>query len=520
MYSKMDVWQSRAARLIVIVILCVHPLYVSPKRYLGLTGEKYRFFVAFMCVALLAVLIIWIARMTRKPRLLPRSKLQFADYAILGFAAVTIISAILSPYKGDMNVWSGFEERFDGAITQLLYISAFFAVSRWYKPRAQDLALFGISAILVALIGILQFYGMDIFKLWPNHLASYYRENFFHIHFRTTLGNTNIVSTYVCVAMLLSGFLFVRAESKWRPLWLSASALNFWLMELADADSGRIGLLVTMVMAIPFIIETRKSFGRTLILASSWIATYTLQKLFYEAIILHSRTAGSLLKFALAAALLLAVGVLLTRRGKGRSSGGNTKWKLGVALIAVCIIGGFAGIEVLGRQDPEAGDTNIIYELREIIHGRVRDEFATYRIYIWRNALEMFPKNPIIGSGPDTFYHAFPEEAQGIVDEDYENAHNEYIQILICQGILGLACYLAFIMALLLKSIPKAFKNPMIMAVLAAFFGYCVQAFFNLSVPIVTPMLWIFAGMLASKKVRETAMEETGPIAQGSGVLY
>jgi len=498
MYAQIDVWQARAARLLVILILCIHPLYFNSARYIDLTRHKFVFFVICVSVVMLFVIIIWISRMTRSPRLVPQDRLYLTDWAILGFAAVTLLSAIFSPYKGETDVWLGFSERHDGAITQLLYVAVFFIVSRWYKPRERDFTLFGVSAALVALIGIFQFYGMDFFKLWPNDMTKYHVENFYHIFFRSTLGNVDIVSSYVCVAVLLCGFLFIRMKSKWKPLWLAASALNFWLMELAGAYSGRVGLFGAFVLALPFIVESRKTLGRTLMLASSWIAVYTLQKLFYDALILQARTVGSLLPYAAAAVLLLAGGILLVRWGKEPDPDAKSKWKLGVILIAACLVTGIAGVEILGRRDEVSGK-DMIYELREVLHGNVRDEFGTYRMYIWRNALEAYPNNPVIGTGPDTFYYAFPEEAHGFVGQKYENAHNEYVQILICQGIIGLVCYLVFLVGLLLKSIPKSFKNPLLMAALAAFTGYIIQAFFNISLPIVTPILWVFAGMLANR---------------------
>jgi len=281
-------------------------------------------------------------------------------------------------------------------------------------------------------------------------------------------------------------------------------------MILADADSGRIGLIVALVLAIPFIIDSRKILGRFLILASTWVGAYTLHTLFYQALILKERTVGSLFPYALAVIGLLAAGILLTKWGQEKDSGAQIKWKLGVILIAACLIAGIVGVEVLGRQDPETENTNFIYELREVLHGNIQDEFGTYRAYIWRNAFEVFPEYPIIGSGPDTFFYAFPEDAHRIVDEDYENAHNEYIQRLICQGILGLILYLVFLGGILLKSIPKAFKNPLVMAALAAFVAYLAQAFFNISVVIASQMMWVLAGMLASKRVREATLREMG----------
>jgi len=156
-------------------------------------------------------------------------------------------------------------------------------------------------------------------------------------------------------------------------------------------------------------------------------------------------------------------------------------------------------VEVLGRWDEGEAYPGRIYEIREVMHGNLRDEYATYRIYIWRNALSVYPEHPIIGSGPDTFLNVFPEESHGIVGEQYDKAHNEYLQILICQGILGLFCYLVFLGAVFARPISESFRNPMTMAVLAAFTGYCIQAFFNISLPIASQILWVFAGMLTRR---------------------
>jgi len=539
-YAKIDVWQTRAARLLVLLMLCVQPLYLNKHRYVDLTQHKFVFFLICMGIVLLAVLIIWIARLTRSPRLLPEDKLSVADWAILGFAAVTVVSALFSPYRGAVlgppyegtyNIWTGYPERHDGVITQLLYVAIYFIVSRWYRPNKNDFALFGLSASLVALIGILQFYGMDFLSLWPNDNPKYYAENFYNIFFRSTLGNINIVSTYVCVAVLLCGFLFVKMKSRWRPLWLIGSALNFWMMELADSDSGRVGLLVAMVLMIPFMIESRKTLGKTLILGASWVSAYALQLLFYEVRAREARTTESLQPYAAAAFVLAVAGAALLIFGKEKGPDAQAEpdekeqltqrkrwgqwaqrkqWKqlaLGLALIVLCIIAGFAGIEIIGSRDAEAGKTSsIIYELREIMHGNIEDHFASARIYIWRNAMEAFPKNPIIGAGPDAFYYAFPEEAHGYQNTFFENAHNEYLQYLICQGILGLLCYLVFIGGTLVKAVPQAMKNPFVLATLAAFTGYCIQAFFNLSLPITSQLLWVCAGVLASKRVREVVV--------------
>ena len=542
MYAKAEPWQNRIAAFVFIMLMCVQPLFLTPQRYIGLTKQKFVFFVVCMAFAALLAIIVWLYRLTRTPSLLPQEPMALADWAVLGFALVTLISALFSPYRKETNVWIGIPEpegRYDGALTQMLYVVAYFIISRWYKPKTRDTALFGICAVVVALLGILQFYGMDFLKLWPNDMREYHVENFYEIFFRSTLGNTNIVSTYVCVAILLCGFMYVRVKSKWQPVWLAASALNFWLMELADADSGRVGVAAALLLMIPFIIQNRRTIGRTLILAGSWLVVYALQKLLYDVNILGARTISSLGLYLVAAAAALAAGIALTViRGGGRGSRSGRAGRAGAAwtgseaaddsaaqdpavirrkalagvlLVVAIIAAGFSAVEILGKREAEKESPGgIIYEIREVLHGSIADELGTNRVYIWRNALKALPKNPIIGSGPDTFLNAFPQEAQRYYGQEYDKAHNEYIQILICQGIIGLFCYLVFIVAVAVKAIPAALRDPLAMAALAAFAGYCVQAFFNISVPIGSQMLWVIAGLLLCRSRDGTASRILG----------
>ena len=500
-----DLWQGRIARLLIFFALCIQPLFVFPAGrmtfYFDLTTFKFAFFAIYMIILLVAIAIVWISRMLRTPRMLPKGKLSIADWAVLGFAAVTILSSLFSPYKDEANLWVGRPDRHDGAITQLLYVAVFFIASRWYKPRKSDFKLFGISATIIALLGIFQFFGWDIL----DYLLSDRGDQVIIVHDQlSTLGNTNFVSTYASVVALLFGFLYVKASSKWRFLYLTASALCIWMMFISNADSGLVGILAALLFALLYVIESRQVFGRLLILGSFWLIAYILRT-FLLGIVHGSRPVTDLLPLAAAALVFLAAGMFLAwfRRQTHRIDFERpVRWKLGLVLIASCILLGLAGVEVLGRYS----DSGIIYEAREILHGNIHDDFGTQRIFVWRNGFQAFLENPILGNGPDTFRNSFPIEgqAEGIVRfaTYYDKAHNEYLQILTCQGILGLLCYMLFLGGVFIKSVSRAFRNPLMMAIIIAVFGYLAQAFFNISLPVASQILWVFLGMLMNERVQ------------------
>ncbi len=82
------------------------------------------------------------------------------------------------------------------------------------------------------------------------------------------------------------------------------------------------------------------------------------------------------------------------------------------------------------------------------------DMSVARRITYIEVAFESFLKNPVLGSGPGTFYHVYaasPQAARFVVDgEGYErHAHNTYLEILVGHGALGLLLFLAVIMAAL-----------------------------------------------------------------------
>ena len=90
-------------------------------------------------------------------------------------------------------------------------------------------------------------------------------------------------------------------------------------------------------------------------------------------------------------------------------------------------------------------------ELHEIMHGNIDDSFGTSRIYIYRNILECVPSHLLLGTGPDTIGHMdiepfqrYDAERGVMVTARIDTAHNEFLNVLACQGIAALCAYVAF----------------------------------------------------------------------------
>jgi putative inorganic carbon (HCO3(-)) transporter len=138
-----------------------------------------------------------------------------------------------------------------------------------------------------------------------------------------------------------------------------------------------------------------------------------------------------------------------------------------------------------------------------MIHGRFDDNFGSYRGSIWRRAIEVLPKNPIFGTGPDTFYHALGSERQLESAKNYghthDRAHNIFLQIAVCMGIPALIAYLIFLGSIFIPAIKRAFERPILFVFGAAALSYVIQSFFSIEGPIVAPLLWVALGVMANE---------------------
>ena len=140
---------------------------------------------------------------------------------------------------------------------------------------------------------------------------------------------------------------------------------------------------------------------------------------------------------------------------------------------------------------------------------RFDDAWGTGRGFIWKMGMNYFwNKMPMLqrlfGYGPDGYFmltndHFKVEVEQagmGLID----SIHNEYLNLLLTIGVLGLLAYL-----LLLKNIFKVLGekvesvsgeeaksgNPLPFAVSLSFLAYLAQASINIAVPIVMPIVMI-----------------------------
>ena len=136
------------------------------------------------------------------------------------------------------------------------------------------------------------------------------------------------------------------------------------------------------------------------------------------------------------------------------------------------------------------------------------DKMGSDRIYNWRKGLENVPKHWLTGVGLDNYRYVFvsdPGFKEGMYVQD--KGHNEYIHILVTQGIPALINYLALLIYAgvgavknILKETSKK-KRAICWILLGMFVTYCLQALFNSSIPYVVIHFWLVIGLIAPRNV-------------------
>lgn len=512
-------------RIYVIFILALYPLYVTAEGYDNIVFRKAQMYWAGTIIFLVAFAIFYLVYILGRSRTSEKKPfwkdLNYVDWALLAFLLALTLSFSFSPYK-DVS-WLGGVARNDGYLTMLLMILCYFPISRYYKPKQLDFTLYAIGSSVLCIIGFLQFYGYDLLQ-FPYNRYPYYADidgnpyySGYSIIYRTTIGNIDFLSCYVCVAIVVFGILFVKS-SGWRQFqYLSAAVMNFALMIIGGADAGKVGTLGAMVLLVPYWILEKKNLGKVLLLSSSFGLVYCLHHWVMLYKIMPGWTTENrplcdmelksnypvlpLKPILIASIVCLAIGICVLLIKKIAWPKTKTTHIAGVALLFVLAIGGVSGVEIIGKHLPPQ---NIIYQAREIMHGNIEDDFGSRRGFIWKRAMERVQYQPIFGTGSDTFYYAFGKlnqaEAKELHGVEYDKAHNDFIQILLCNGWPGLLTYLAFITGIIISSIKKSFDNMFALIALGGILAYLIQSFFGIDTLIVTPIYWTMLAILRSAK--------------------
>ena len=130
----------------------------------------------------------------------------------------------------------------------------------------------------------------------------------------------------------------------------------------------------------------------------------------------------------------------------------------------------------------------------------IKEHYASNRIWIWKTSLKLVPEYWLTGTGIDNFGIAFKKINQ-TYKSYYDRAHNEYLHLLITQGVFACVYYLSLLLLLFVRGIKS--KDKLVWILLFAFVGYVLQAFTNISVYNVAPFFFVVMGFMEGLIIKE-----------------
>ena len=140
------------------------------------------------------------------------------------------------------------------------------------------------------------------------------------------------------------------------------------------------------------------------------------------------------------------------------------------------------------------------------------ESYGNNRIWLWTRSINLIPKYWLHGTGIDCFGIAFNDS---LSEEDksisylggayFDRAHNEYLHLVITQGLLTLITYLTFVFLVFIYGLKS--KDTLVWILMFGFVGYAVQAFTNISVYNVAPFFFITMGLLIGLEQKNNIIE-------------
>ena len=386
--------------------------------------------------------------------------------------------------QGQSAVWYG-AVRYEGMLTQLCYLAIFLCFSLVLPHRRMLRA--GTAAGLALFTGIvlLQYLGRNPLDLFPRGRSV--QTNY---EFQGTIGNIDMVSGYLCLAvpMLVLPYVLHGRER----MVMACGVLGVLLECMMEVQSGLLGMAVLALFLVWMALSDAAARPRALLVLSLMslcaLARACVNLPWLDGGNLGFRwpDASGIMMGVLAAALGVLARVL---PGKHVLTGKRAALLLlGLALAAL------TALFVIPVPESAGG----LWELREILHGRARDEFGSWRWGVWRQTLAMSGKSLLFGTGPDTFLYAFRDQVleSGLqVPETFDNPHSIPLAVLANHGLPALCLFLG----MTCLGIGRCFRHGRgKWAEGAALIVYSIQGLFSFSICIVSPMFWALLGMTAA----------------------
>ena len=516
MISRIEEAMNTIAEVLLLLLLAILPLYMQDKMVM-IGDAKYVFFRNFSLILLVISVVgavLWKFCGGKSKR-----ELSTTDLLVLLFAISAIGSFLGSAYK-ETALW-GFADWHMGLFTQLLFVWIYFCVSRWYDGRDIVWKVAAAAAGVVFGLGLLNRMGIDPLGIYEGMPKGDWNRN----NLLSTIGNSNWYCGYASVASAFVIYFAYCGKGLGRSLGLAGTFITFATFVTQGSESAYpvvAGMLVVLYFCS---IESRRKlmdFIRVALLLPLSCVTLQIVEMLQLAK-LELNLDGSMdmvLRFkGWWLLLLLGLGMyvgLWYREKKGCVPWLSEKDLRRISLAGmVCLVIVVVGTVVLCQ----VSDT-VWSVLGSIPFLRLNADWGSGRGAIWYMAfmtwLQGGLRGMLIGVGPDCFAHGlyqqFPMansmQSEGKwADMVIANAHNEGLNMLVNQGILGALVYVGIFVSIVV-CLWRHRKSALLLGALLAVVGYGINGLFSFQQVVSTPLVFAVIGMAEGILRKERADTE------------
>ena len=478
----------RSAVAFLLAVLCVYPLYIDKFSNLGV--------VKFTGVATLSwAFCLWLgalAAIGARPR---AGRLPWrTDHGLwaLGAVVATGVVSTVTSLSSAMSLW-GLGGYYGGCMMVLFTAVGYLAVRAFALQKLLNGLTFcvGITTALVTVLYVLNIFNIDLIGTYAD-TAVVERAQFF-----STLGQKNFCSGFMAFALPLVFYAFLVARGARHTVLYGVPAFFGGLaLAVVDADGLALGIGAAVLVLLCQKIFTTRTLRRLMVIGMFFFADAGWMQYMRT----HVYTQGgkpilaafghyAQLGFAVCAAVWAVLFFALRSRE-------IPLWKAGRVLAAIAVTLGVVLVALANFMPgfPSLGKLDDLLVFN--------DDWGTYRGTAWRISWSAWTAQPfwrkLLGVGPGMMHTAVAQWAGADITarmKTFYAAHNEYLELLLTSGVLGLTAWVWFVTAHLRKA-AQNWLRPGVAPVTLALVSYLAHAAVSIRVSMIFPEIMLLFGLL------------------------
>ncbi len=430
-------------------------------------------------------------------------RLSVTDGFAFAYLLFTIAAAVFGGFYEDA-LWGSFGWNM-GLLSQVSFVLLYWLLSRFGKfYRSMLLIMCAVSAVVFA-IGVLHRVGIDPIGFYQGLTDDQMAQ------FLSTMGQATWYASYLIVVLPVGIAVFLYAQNRtWRIISGIYMVIGFCSLVTQNSDSAYFALAGFMLVFFWVCVENRESLRRFVAVCLSFFTAGKVMSLlmqvnpnpelhydFLTRLVLQSGFSWALL------GICLVLYIVLWRR-KEKAYPVETMLlvrKLVLVGTGVVLVGLAALIFLnTGGFLPQWA----AQKLSAVSYFTWDDTWGNGRGRIWSFAVKVFQEenlfHKLLGVGPDclsSYVAAYYSQEEELLwgQKVLTNVHNEWFNILINGGILGLVSYAGIFMTSIRRFLQKDHRDVLLTGIAAAAVSYMAYNFFCYQQICCTPFMFMLMGI-------------------------